>query len=150
MRTGGLRLAAGVLALAAAGISAYLVEVHYAGGPIACFAGGGCETVQKSAYSQLGGVPLAVLGLAAYLALAASALWRGEEGATVAFGLGVSVAVFATYLIVVQVAVVDAICPWCMATDAIAWVLVALTGLRLRAEVRADDLPPLRNAPSVG
>ena len=147
---------AGALALVAAGISAYLVEVHYAGGPIACFAGGGCETVQKSAYSQLGGVPLAVLGLAAYLAVAAAQLWRGEEGATVSFGLGVAVVTFATYLIVVQAVVVDAVCAWCMTTDAIAWVLVALTGLRLRAEVLAAgppaELPPaaFRDTPSLG
>lgn len=130
---------AGALALVAAGISAYLVTVHYSGGPIACFAGGSCETVQKSAYSQIGSVPLSVLGLAAYVALALSFVWRGENGATASLGLSVATAIFATYLIVVQAVVIDAICAWCMTTDAIAMTVLVLSVLRLRAEVRLAD-----------
>ena len=140
MRLGALRAVAGALALVAAGISAYLVTVHYAGGPIACFAGGGCETVQKSPYSLIGSVPLSVLGLAAYVALALALLFRGELAAIASFALGLSVGIFAVYLIVVQTIVV-----WCMTTDAIALALVVLTALRLRAEVRLADarsLPP--------
>ena len=130
----GLRAAVGVLALAAAGISAYLVTVHYSGAPIACLAGGGCETVQTSEYASIGGLPLSVLGLAAYLALAATAAFRGELAALAGFALGLSVGTFAVYLIVVQAIVLDAICVWCLASDAIALVLVALGVLRLRAE----------------
>ena len=137
MSIGAIRLAAGALALATAGISAYLVTVHYSGGPIACFAGGGCETVQKSAYSEIAGVPLSVLGLAAYLALAATQLRRGEGGATLSLGFSVATAAFAGYLIVVQAVVLDAICVWCMTTDAIAMTLLVLCALRLRGEVAA-------------
>ncbi len=135
----GIRAAVGVFALAAAGISAYLVTVHYSGGPIACFAGGGCETVQNSEYAQLGSMPLSVLGLAAYLALAATAAFRGELAALAGFALGLSVGIVAVYLIVVQAAVLDAICVWCLASDVIALVLVVLGVLRLRAEPAAPD-----------
>jgi uncharacterized membrane protein len=141
MRLGALRLVAGALALVAAGISAYLVTVHYSGGPIACFAGGGCETVQKSAYSAIGAVPLSVLGLAVYLALVVALAWRGELAAIASFALGLSAGIFAVYLIVVQTIVLDAICVWCMTTDAIALVLVALMTLRLRLEPPAGSLP---------
>ena len=130
----GLRAVAGALALAAVGISAYLVTVHYAKAPIACLAGGGCETVQKSAYSAIGAVPLSVLGLAAYTALLVSLLFRGELAAQASFALGLSAGIFAVYLIVVQTIVLDAICVWCMATDSIALALVVLTALRLRLE----------------
>lgn len=139
MSLAGLRAAVGVLALAAAGISGYLVTVHYSGGPVACFAGGGCETVQNSEYAQLGGLPLSVLGLAAYVALALTAAFRGELAALAGFALGLSVGIFAVYLIVVQVAVLDAICVWCLASDSIALVLVVLGVLRLRAEPAAPD-----------
>ena len=152
MRLGALRAVAGALALVAAGISAYLVTVHYAGGPIACFAGGGCETVQKSPYSLIGSVPLSVLGLAAYVALALALLFRGELAAIASFALGLSVGILAVYLIVVQTIVLDAICVWCMTTDAIALALVVLTALRLRAEVRLADarsLPPPPPAPDL-
>ncbi len=148
MRLGALRAVAGALALVAAGISAYLVTVHYAGGPIACFAGGGCETVQKSAYSLIGSVPLSVLGLAAYVALALALLFRGELAAIASFVLGLSVGIFAVYLIVVQTVVLDAICVWCMTTDAIALLLVVLTSLRLRLEPPAAAEPPAPAAPA--
>ena len=137
MSLGGVRAATGVLALAAAGVSAYLVTVHYSGGPIACFAGTSCEFVQTSAYSEIGSVPLSALGLAAYLALAAGAAWRGELAAVGSFALGLATGIFAVYLIVVQTAVLDALCSWCLATDAIALLLVGLTAWRLRRE------PPL-------
>jgi uncharacterized membrane protein len=130
----GVRLAVGGFALAAAGISAYLVTVHYAKQPIACFAGGGCETVQKSAYSEIGGLPLAVLGLVAYVALVVATAIRGELAAVASFALGLSMGIFAVYLIVVQTVVLDAICVWCLATDSIGLLLVGLTVLRLRLE----------------
>lgn len=134
MSTRILRAAVGALALAAAGISAYLVTVHYAGGSVVCFVGGSCEAVQKSAYSEIGGVPISVLGLAAYLVLAASVLPRGENAAIAAFGIGLAVGIFGVYLIVVQATVLDAVCPWCVATDAIALLCALLTALRLRLE----------------
>ena len=142
MTVGALRAATGALALVAAGISAYLVTVHFADASIVCIAGGGCKTVQESAYSEIGPVPLSVLGLAAYVALTATALFRGELAATASFALGLSVGVFAVYLIVVQTVVLDAICVWCMTTDAIALVLVVVTALRLRAEIRVADAAP--------
>ncbi len=130
----GLRAAVGVLALAATGISAYLVTVHYSGGPIVCFAGGGCETVQNSEYAHIGGLPLSVLGLAVYVGIGLTAAFRGELAALAGFALGLSAGIFAVYLIVVQAAVLDAICAWCLASDAIALMLLVLGVLRLRAE----------------
>ena len=134
-----MRPAAGALALAAAAISAYLVVVHYSNGPVVCFAGGGCETVQKSAYSQIGPVPLSVLGLAVYVGIAVTTAFRGELAAIAGFALGLSAGIFAVYLIVVQTAVLHAICVWCLASDSIALVLVALGVLRLRAEPVAQE-----------
>lgn len=134
-----VRLATGALALVAAAISAYLVVVHYSNGPIACFAGGACETVQKSAYSEIGPVPLSVLGLAAYVGIALAAAFRGELAALAGFALGLSTGIFAVYLIVVQTIVLDAICVWCLASDSIALVLVVLGVLRLRGELVTPD-----------
>ena len=49
---------------------------------------GGCETVQKSAYSEIGGLPLPVLGLAADVALVVATVKRGELAAIASFALG--------------------------------------------------------------
>ena len=52
----GLRAAVALLALAGAGIAAYLTYAWYAEAAIACTTGG-CETVQSSSYAKLAGIP---------------------------------------------------------------------------------------------
>jgi uncharacterized membrane protein len=51
---------------------------------------------------------------------------------------------FGIYLIVVQVAVIDAICQWCLASDAILAVLSIACAERLR---RAAERPHAASAP---
>lgn len=135
-----LRVAIAVLALAGAGIAAYLLWARYSGTRLAC-ATGGCETVQQSSYAKLVGVPVAALGFGAYAALLASAL-----GGRLWVALGAAVAlgglVFSIYLLVVQLAVVDAVCQWCLASDAIMAVLAVATVLRLRLATGAESPQP--------
>jgi uncharacterized membrane protein len=126
-----LRRAVAVLALAGAGIAAYLVYARFTGTAIAC-ATGGCETVQRSRYSTLAGLPVAVLGLGAFLAIGASALVHEAWALAAAAAIAVAGVAFAGYLLVVQVLVIDAICQWCVASDTIL-ALLALTAIeRLR------------------
>ena len=68
------------LALIGVGIAAYLVYVHYAHAKVICSISHGCETVQKSKYAKLAGVPVALIGLFGYLAILASLFVRGEAG----------------------------------------------------------------------
>jgi hypothetical protein len=60
--------ATAALALIGVGITAYLTFAHYADGSIVCPTDG-CETVQRSSYALLGSVPVALLGLGAYLVI---------------------------------------------------------------------------------
>ncbi len=126
-----LRAAILVLSTLGAGIAAYLTATHLTGARVACVTGG-CETVQSSRYAELAGVPVAALGLAGYVLLAATAGFRAD----LARALGVAAALggfgFAVYLIWVQVAVLDALCQWCLASDAVLALLVPATLLRLR------------------
>ena len=55
------RAAAIVVAVIGLGIATYLTIVHYTGGVSVCAIAHGCETVQKSDYSKLAGVPVARL-----------------------------------------------------------------------------------------
>jgi uncharacterized membrane protein len=128
-----MRLRAAIAACAAAGIgiASYLLAVRLAHVPLAC-ATGGCETVQSSRYAELAGVPVAALGLAAYAAVLASALARGAVAAAAGVAVSVSGVAFGGYLLYVQLAVVDALCAWCVASDATMTVLAALCLLRLR------------------
>jgi uncharacterized membrane protein len=130
-----LRAAIAGLALAGAGVAAYLVYARYAHVQIACSTSG-CETVQHSKYAKLAGIPVAVLGLGAYVAIFVTALTRQVEAAAIGTAIALGGLVFAVYLIVVQVAVIDAICQWCLASDAILFLLALACAERLRRATR--------------
>lgn len=131
----GLRVAVLALALAGAGISAYLTYVRATGGAYACTTGG-CEKVQSSEYAEVLGIPVAALGLAGYLLLGATALVAGEAAAAAGAALALAGLAFSIYLIYVQLAVIDAICVWCLASDGVMTLLLAASVARLRLALR--------------
>jgi uncharacterized membrane protein len=88
--------------------------------------------VQHSKYAKAAGVPVAVLGLVAYLAVFATVLSARVEAAAIGAAIVLGGLAFGIYLIVIQVAVIDAICQWCLTSDAILAVLAFLTAERLR------------------
>ena len=120
-----LRAAIAGLALAGAGIAAYLTWVHYHPGALVCLSGGGCETVQKSRYAELGGIPVALLGLVSYLAIGASAFFKGLAVAAAAAAVAIAGLVFALWLVYVQGAILHAWCNWCLASDVVLALLTA-------------------------
>ena len=102
MSEGCTRALLAALALAGLLVSVYLMRSHLLGVAPACVGGsGGCETVQMSRYFEILGVPVAVLGLAAYAGLLFSALL--QSGGGYFFGLlvalvGVLFSVYLTWL----------------------------------------------------
>jgi len=132
-----LRLGAAVVALAGVAVAGYLTYVHYRPESLICTGGGGCETVQESTYAELLGLPVALLGLGAYLVVFALLYWDTELARTVAAGVSLGGLAFAGYLVAVQAFVVDAWCIWCLVNDlAIVPALAALTIIRaLRPQV---------------
>jgi uncharacterized membrane protein len=123
---GALRLVLAGTSTAGLGVAAYLTWVHYHPEALVCTRGGGCETVQRSHYAVLLGVPVAVFGVAAWAAVLLL-LWLDTPTArALVAAVAVAAAAFAGYLVVVQLAVIDAVCVWCMANDV---VLVPALGL---------------------
>ena len=139
MSTRGLRLATAVLALVGLGIAGYLTYVRYAHVAIACTTGG-CEKVQSSSYSELAGIPVAVIGLVGYALILGTAFVAGDIGALAAVALTLGGFAFAVYLIYVQLAIIDAICQWCIASDVVMALLLAVSLLRARAVTREAAL----------
>ena len=135
------RQAIGVLAAVGAAISAYLVSVRATGGTPVC-ATGGCETVQSSQYSELAGIPVATIGLLGYLLLVATAAPRGALAAAAGLFLALVAAAFSAYLFVVQFAVIDAICQWCVASEVVSALILPLAILRVRVAATAPAARP--------
>jgi uncharacterized membrane protein len=121
-----------VAAVAAAGVlvSIYLTATKLAGSrALFCEAGGGCDVVQSSRYAILLGLPTAAWGLGLYAIVLGLALWGFTVRRwQVAFVLGVVGVAFSAYLAYLQLAVLHAICIWCVVDALIA---VALLGVIL-------------------
>ena len=135
-----LRLASAALAAAGAAITGYLLYVRQTGGVLVCSTGG-CETVQSSSYAEVLGMPVAGLGLLAFLGLLAAALARGEWARLAHATLALSAFFFSAYLLYIQVSVLEAICQWCLATDLITTAIAALALQRLRIAPARTSTP---------
>ncbi len=128
-----LRIALVVVSAVGVGVAAYLTYVHYQPAALICTRSGGCETVQDSKYAVLAGIPVAALGLAAWIAALVLTIWNSELARTLTAALALGALAFAAYLVILQVFVIDAICIWCMVNDVVLVPLLAVLALlRLR------------------
>lgn len=106
-------------ALAGLAVAGYLTIVHYNQGALVCGLGD-CQTVQSSHFAAIAGIPIALLGLGLFatfllLGLARARAPRHTELITfVAFGLALAGAIYSVYLTYLEVAVIRAICQWCV------------------------------------
>jgi uncharacterized membrane protein len=126
-----LRLAAIVISAVGIAIAGYLTYVHYAGISPVCEIAHGCEKVQTSEWSEVAGIPVAVLGLLGYAGILAALFVPGETGATAAAGMALVGAGFSAYLTYREVFTIEAICIWCVASAILMTVLAILTVVRL-------------------
>jgi uncharacterized membrane protein len=131
-----LRAALLAVSLAGAAVAGYVLVSRWTDSGLICSTGG-CETVQSSDYAELLGVPVAAFGVVGYLLIAALAAFGSPRarGATAAVAVGA--AAFSGYLLVVQLAVIDAVCDWCVANDLISSLVAVLALARL---LQPDDL----------
>jgi uncharacterized membrane protein len=128
-----LQHVAGGLVLAGLAVAGYLTWAHYAAADVVCLRGGGCETVQKSSYSEIAGIPVAVLGLAFYGTVFFLLGWDSEGARFAAAALTFVGVGFSAYLVVLQAFVIDAFCIWCLVNDVVVTpALAVVVGLRLR------------------
>jgi uncharacterized membrane protein len=127
-----LRAAVGILTAAGAAIAGYLTYARFTHTALACTTGG-CEIVQRSDYAELAGIPVALLGLAAYVFLFGTAFSSSELARVAGAGVAVAGAAFSAYLVYVQIAVIDAICQWCVASDVVMALLASICVARVIA-----------------
>jgi uncharacterized membrane protein len=127
-----LRLAVAGLAAAGVAVTGYLTYARYTDTTLAC-ATGGCETVQRSEYAVLAGIPVALLGLLTYLVLLGTAFRKGQLSRATGAVLAITGVLFAGYLLWAQVFLIAAVCQWCLASDVVITLLAAACALRLRS-----------------
>jgi uncharacterized membrane protein len=128
-----LRAAIAIVALVGLGIAVYLTTVHYEHVAPICTSGG-CEKVQRSSYAELAGIPVAVLGLLAYVLLLATVVLRGTTAALAGAFLALTGTAFSGYLLWAQLERIHAICIWCVGNDIAMALLAVLCSARFLRE----------------
>jgi len=131
-----MRASAAVVAAIGTLVSAYLTWVHYSGNLALCIGVGGCEAVQNSRFSVVGPVPIALIGLAGFIAMLAVALLRLRDDApawsdTALFALSLAATLYVAYLTYIELFVLGAVCPWCVMVAVCAAVVLALVSVDL-------------------
>jgi uncharacterized membrane protein len=142
------------LALAVVGAldSIYLTWIKLAKSQaLFCTAGGGCDTVNNSPYSQINGIPIAVLGLGTYLIVIALLALENRikvlktYGPLAIFGLALTGTLYSAYLTYLELFVIHAICPYCVVSAVVVTSILILSIIRLlrsrpdEAETAADE-----------
>ena len=88
------------------------------------------------------GVPVAGLGLVAYVVLLLAALNAGELARMLGAAVALAGVAFGAYLLYVQLEVIEAVCRWCLASDVLMTGLAAARLLRIKGSaVDADPRP---------
>jgi uncharacterized membrane protein len=128
-----LRAAIAGAAVVGGAIAAYLTVVHYTHLSPICTSGG-CEKVQKSSYATASGIPVAVLGLVAYVGVLFTAAVRGVPAALAGAVIALAGTAFSGYLLWAQLARIHAICQWCIGNDVVIVVVAVLCVARVLTE----------------
>ena len=126
-----------VLAIIGLVDSIYLTWVKMANRYALCGPIGDCESVNSSQYSEIAGVPIALIGAAGYILIilliileARGGIWK-EYGPYLVLGITLAGSLYSIYLTYLEVAVIQAICPYCVVSAIVIILLFILSVARL-------------------
>ncbi|MDP4009311.1 MAG: vitamin K epoxide reductase family protein [bacterium] len=108
----------------------YLTILHYASIPVSCGAFTECSRVLSSEYAVVLGIPLAALGIVYYLAVFLSAAFFLDTERRI-FLLAASLLPFmglvaSGFFLYLQIAVIEALCPYCLVSAIITLLLACV------------------------
>jgi len=139
-----LRLFSFILAVVGLTDSLYLSWVKVSGKYALCGPIGDCESVNSSKYSEIAGIPIAFLGVGAYLVIlvllfleSRGNFWM-EYSPLLVFGISLAGVLYSAYLTYLEIAVIRAICPYCVVS---AIVLIFLLMLSVQRMLRGQGEP---------
>ncbi len=118
--------------------AAYLTIVKLTHNEAQCIPGvGDCFSVNTSRYSEIMGIPIALLGAMAYLTIILLLLletrggfWEENAGLAI-FGISLFSVLYSAYLTYLEIYVIRAICPFCIVSAIAMVILFVLSIARL-------------------
>jgi uncharacterized membrane protein len=125
------------LALLGLAVSIYMTIFKLTDNARMCLGNGGCSKVNSSAYSEVYGIPVAVVGIGGYAVIAALVFMEDRNkflkrnGTMLVFGLTLIGFFFTLYLVYVELALIKALCPFCVTSQITMTILFILSIIRL-------------------
>jgi len=118
-------------------VSIYMTIFKLTSNERMCIGSKDCSVVNASRYSEVNGVPVAVVGMGGYGTLLAILLLERRPGIFKANGtmilVGISLVgfLFTAYLIYVEIALIKAYCPFCITSQVSMTIIFILSVIRL-------------------
>ncbi len=116
--------------------SLYLSYIKITNTTASCAGIGDCDVVNSSPYSEIYGIPIALLGAGAYLLMlfllvmeSRGGVWR-TRGPLVVFLFTLVGVIYSAYLTYIEIAVLHAICPYCVVSAVVLVLMLALSTYR--------------------
>lgn len=131
-----------VLILAVLGLldSIYLSWIKLSNNTAMCAGIGDCDAVNSSVYSEIYGIPIAILGALAFAAIIGIVFFGrkllGDNDILALFGLSLIGFLYSLYLTFIEVAVLHAICPYCVIS---AVLITAIFVIAIIEMIAGDD-----------
>ena len=119
-------------------VSIYMTIYKWTSNNAMCLGSGDCSTVNASPYSEVYGIPVALVGVLGYSSILGLLLLQDragkffEQNSTMAvFGLSLTGFAFTIYLIYLELFVIKALCPFCITSQITMTILFIITLIRL-------------------
>jgi len=118
-------------------VSIYMTIYKVTNNEAMCIGSGGCSVVNASRYSEVNGIPVALIGVGGYAAILTLLFLElrpgffQENGTMMLFGISLVGFLFTLYLIVVEVFFIKAYCPFCLTSQAVMTIIFILSVTRL-------------------
>ncbi len=126
--------ASAALAIVGLAVSIYMTIYKLSGNDGMCLGSGDCSTVNASVFSEVNGIPVAVFGIVGYAAILIAHFYEDKmeflrrNGAMLIFGMSLTGFLFTLWLVYVELAILKAICPFCV-TSQVAMTLIFIVAV---------------------
>ena len=118
-------------------VSIYMTIFKLTNNEKMCIGSGGCTIVNSSGYSEIRGIPVAVVGVLGYLSILAVFYLERKpgffqtNGTMIQFTITLTGFLFTVWLIFVEVALIKAYCPFCITSQIAMTIIFILTVIRV-------------------
>ncbi len=118
-------------------VSIYMTIYKVTSNDSMCLGSGDCSTVNASKYSEVNKIPVAVFGVIGYLAILAVHYFENrnrffkQNSTLMIFGMSLTGFIFTVWLIYVEVALLKAICPFCVTSQVAMTIIFIIAVTRL-------------------